>query len=359
MASLILCFQIFCIIISYTSSFKLQSVNKYYSNKKSYLQLSTASPSTGSSSITSLIRKGKKKEAQQLLKEIEDAKGDHYISKFINNREFPPAHGKAPVKFHEYTFTKKGTLKIFAEYNMKAKTGFILGLPPPEVIGDTFRDTVQAVILSMDKRNGGCTSKEFSRFTIEQFRARKNLPGPVPIVWNDYIVDEIQIAQAAALGGAAVVLTPEMTENLSSLINSCTKYDMGSIVMAKDLNEVNIAIDAGAKSICLYNMDDNQLAETRKLIPVKNDEIQIGAKLRAEGDFSTFAEVDLAWTLRDLGYNFIWPSTEAVFANNINDVYTCLIAMRAKASREFYSPRQYFMERQKEGSQEYLGDILY
>ena len=77
------------------------------------------------------------------------------------------------------------------------------------------------------------------------------------------------------------------------------------------------------------------------------------------GDFSTFAEIDTAWLLRDNHYNFLWPSTEAVFSNNINDIYTTLLAMRAKASRTFYSPRQYFMERNKEGSKEYLGDILY
>ena len=77
------------------------------------------------------------------------------------------------------------------------------------------------------------------------------------------------------------------------------------------------------------------------------------------GDFSTFAEIDTAWLLRDNQYNFLWPSTEAVFSNNINDIYTTLLAMRAKASRTFYSPRQYFMERNKEGSKEYLGDILY
>ena len=78
-----------------------------------------------------------------------------------------------------------------------------------------------------------------------------------------------------------------------------------------------------------------------------------------KGDFSTFAEIDTAWLLRDNQYNFLWPSTEAVFSNNINDIYTTLLAMRAKASRTFYSPRQYFMERNKEGSKEYLGDILY
>ena len=234
-------------------------------------------------------------------------------------------------------------------------------MPPPEVIGDCFRDTVQAVILSMDKRNGGCSLNDFSRFTIEQYRSRKSLPGPVPVVWNDYIVEEIQIIQAAALGGAAVVLQPEMTDNLELLVKTASKYELGCIIMAKDMTEVQLAIAAGGRSICLHNLDDNQLVQTFQQIQKLGnlDNIQIGAKLRAEGDFSTFAEVDLAWTLRDTGFNFIWPSTEAVFANNIADVYTCLLAMRAKTAREFYSPRQYFMERNKEGSQEYLGDILY
>lgn len=357
MKSQIYWIQILC-IISYSFSFQLNSLKKY--GQRYLTELNTAA-SAGTSSITALIRKGKKKEAQQLLKEIDEANGEHYISKFLTNKQYPPAHGKPPVNFHDYTYSKKGTLKVFAEYNLKAKTGFILGLPPPEVIGDCFRDTVQAVVLSMDKRNGGCSINDFSRFTIEQYRARKSLPGPVPIVWNDYIVEEIQIIQAAALGGSAVVLQPEMTENLELLVKTATKYELGSIIMAKDMTEVQQAIDAGAKSICLHNLDDNQLIETfQKIQKIGNlNDVQLGAKLRAEGDFSTFAEVDLAWTLRDTGFNFIWPSTEAVFANNIADVYTCLLAMRAKAAREFYSPRQYFMERNKEGSQEYLGDILY
>ena len=43
----------------------------------------------------------------------------------------------------------------------------------------------------------------------------------------------------------------------------------------------------------------------------------------------------------------------------MTDIYPTVLAMRSKASRVFLSPRQFLMDRRKEGAQEYLGDILY
>lgn len=40
-------------------------------------------------------------------------------------------------------------------------------------------------------------------------------------------------------------------------------------------------------------------------------------------------------------------------------MYGVIAAMKAKASRFFLSPRQFLMDRKKEGATEYLGDILY
>jgi hypothetical protein len=55
----------------------------------------------------------------------------------------------------------------------------------------------------------------------------------------------------------------------------------------------------------------------------------------------------------------VWPSPDAVYHNGFLDLYSILQAMRAKASPKFLSPRQFLMERKKEGATEYLGDILY
>ena len=333
-------------------SFHLPSVGKQYHysySRSTNLQLNSAA--------TALIKKGKKKELASLLQEIENSKGEHYITKFLNDKSYLPGVGESPNNFHDFTFSKKGTLKILPEYNHKAKTGFVMGIPLPEVLGGIFRDCAQGVIVSMDKRSGGSTVEEFTRFTKEQYRFRRSNPVSVPVVWNDYVVDELQVQQAAALGAAAVVLSADMGD-LPALLSASQRYNMGAIVLAQSTDEALAAAAAGARSICLYNMEESVFVATRQQLDLP-DNIQIGAKLRPEGDFSTFSEIDTTWVLRDAGFNFMWPSCEAVFSNNVNDVYSTLLAMRAKCSRHFDSPRQFFMERLREGSQEYLGDILY
>ncbi len=120
--------------------------------------------------------------------------------------------------------SKSGTLTIMPEYNKRCKTGFIIGMPPPEIMGGVLREAgSKAIIVSLDKRSGGsrCISlallliiclhtrlhtyycfsyEEFERFTKEQSKARIFTPGPISIVWNDFIINKIQISYAATLG---------------------------------------------------------------------------------------------------------------------------------------------------------------
>ena len=95
-----------------------------------------------------------------------------------------------------------------------------------------------------------------------------------------------------------------------------------------------------------------------------------------------YAEIDTTWILRDNKFNFVWPSPEAVYTSGMSDIYGVVFAMRSKASSKFLSPRQFLMDRKKEGTckltpfiltltdslthsfihlgaTEYLGDILY
>lgn len=68
-------------------------------------------------------------------------------------------------------------------------------------MGGVLRDAgAKAIIVSVDSRSGGATVEEFERFTREQTRARIFMPGPIPVVWNDVIIDKVQVSQAAALG---------------------------------------------------------------------------------------------------------------------------------------------------------------
>ncbi len=111
------------------------------------------------------------------------------------------------------------------------------------------------------------------------------------------------------------------------------------------------------RSFILHALNEKDLVQLRSILP--DGEYLYGAKLLPEVDFSMYAEIDTAWILRDSKFNFVWPSPEAVFTSGMSDIYGVVFAMRSKASSKFLSPRQFLMDRKKEGATEYLGDILY
>lgn len=107
-----------------------------------------------------------------------------------------------------------------------------------------------------------------------------------------------------------------------------------------------------------FYLEEAELVSLRTQLPT-SPEYLYGARLRPSSDFSLYTEIDNTWVLRDNDFNFIWPSPEAIYSTGMGDIYSSILAMRSKASRIFLSPRQFLMDRKKEGAQEYLGDILY
>jgi hypothetical protein len=92
-----------------------------------------------SSSASILIKKGKLKEVDALKKSVSELGDNHVITKFLKNKERPFGI-LDPVDFRFTVATKYQTLSIMPEYNKKAKTGFINGMHPPEIMGGALRD---------------------------------------------------------------------------------------------------------------------------------------------------------------------------------------------------------------------------
>ena len=313
--------------------------------------------STGSAAAA-LVKKSKMKDILELKKEVDEAGADHLINKYLTDGTRAFGVGN-PIGFVNATSNRFETLAVIPEFNRKTKTGFIMGLPPPEILGGVLRDAgSRGVVVSLDKRSGGASVKEFERFTREQTRARIMMPGPIPIIWNDFIIDDIQIILAGANGAAAVTLYPEYSPDLNSHVNLCKAHNIEPIIMVRNVEDGLKGIAAGAKCFCLHTLEESELVEVRKNLP-DNPEYLYGARLRPETEFSLYAEIDTTWVLRDNKFNFVWPSPDSIYATGMTDIYPAVLAMRAKASRVFLSPRQFLMDRRKEGAQEYLGDILY
>lgn len=91
------------------------------------------------SSAALLVRKGKMKEVVALQANMTAAGDSHPINQFLNDGTRPFGVGK-PVDFFNSTASRFQSISVLPEFSKKAKTGFVLDLPPPEILGGVLRD---------------------------------------------------------------------------------------------------------------------------------------------------------------------------------------------------------------------------
>ena len=109
------------------------------------------------STATILIRKSKLKENDKLMEEIRQ-NPQHAISKFLLDGTRPEGI-LAPVDFYTSAFLRYDSVSVMPEYNKKTKTGFIAGMPPPEIMGGVLRDSgARAIVVSMVSLTFGLVS---------------------------------------------------------------------------------------------------------------------------------------------------------------------------------------------------------
>lgn len=316
-----------------------------------------------------MIRKSKLKEVKKLMDQMtEDPTQTPELERFA---EFLKTRSISNIDYignkHECFFTlmsdRHRTINVAAEYNLKAKTGFVLGMPNPDIMGGVLRDSgARAIIVSMDKRMGGVSPREFARFAREQQRAQKFNPGPIAIVWHEFVVDTIQVDFAASQGAAAITLFPEVNDgDVTGLIKQSFSAGIEPIIMVKSKDDVDKALVAGARCICTHGLTERDALTLREQYTQADrgafSDILWGSKLQASSEFSSIEEIDASWVLRDGGFNFVWPTCDALYSMGMEDVYSTVLAMKSKASKNFISPRQFLMDRKKEGAKEHLGDL--
>jgi indole-3-glycerol phosphate synthase len=79
----------------------------------------------------------------------------------------------------------------------------------------------------------------------------------LPVLRKDFIIDEIQIAEATANGADAILLIVAALEQkqLVDLANTAAKYQLDALVEVHTLEELKRALDADAKIIGINNRD--------------------------------------------------------------------------------------------------------
>jgi len=93
----------------------------------------------------------------------------------------------------------------------------------------------------------------------------------LPVLRKDFVIDEIQIAEAAAAGADAILLIAAALQQkqLVDLLSAAAKYELEVLVEVHTLGELGRALDAGAEIIGINNRDlatfEADLSVTEKL----------------------------------------------------------------------------------------------
>lgn len=137
----------------------------------------------------------------------------------------------------------------------------------------------------------------------------------VPCLRKDFVVDEYMIYEAVILGASAVLLICSILskEELKKYITICHNYGLSALVEAHDENEVQMALDCGARIIGVNNrnlkdfsVDTDNSKKLRSLIP--EDVIYI-----SESGIKDHKDVK---KLRDIGVNAVLVGETLMRAQN-------------------------------------------
>jgi indole-3-glycerol phosphate synthase len=103
----------------------------------------------------------------------------------------------------------------------------------------------------------------------------------LPVLRKDFILDEVQIAESAAVGADAILLIVAALEQtqLDDLSAAAAKYRLAALVEVHSAEEVGRALDAGSKIIGINNRDlatfDVDLSVTEELSGQVPDDVVV------------------------------------------------------------------------------------
>jgi len=252
---------------------------------------------------------------------------------------------------------RSGTVSVIAEYRRKsANRGAIDDILPPYIVSRDFRaGGAEVMSVLLDKATGGCTPEDFTAVVEEQDTAKSSYPGPLPLIWHDMVVDEIQLAQAAGFGAKGILLSVGvLADELQSMVTAAAEYGLESILEVKSVEEVEAAKKTGASMVAIGGMSvDDGVA---LMADVPDDMIKIF--FLPVYDDKQLIEAEDSWRLRDAGCNCIWAS-EVLFKFGFGDgehTLTVLKAIKSKGSVKYARASGAFTGK-GEGAKEFLGTI--
>ncbi|PXF40177.1 Indole-3-glycerol phosphate synthase [Gracilariopsis chorda] len=306
----------------------------------------------------------RKKDEVEALKSQVSADSAHPIAKAL---ETEVARKKA---FYNSLNLPKGSLTVIAEIKRKSPSRGVIGtIKDPAVLSRVYNEGgAGAISVLTDFEGFGGTMEDLIKVVKTQQRFKGNYPGPCPVLRKDFIIDEIQIAEAAVGGASAVLLIVAALgkDRTKQLLDATHAMGLDALVEVHDEDELQIALDVGADIVGVNNRDlrtfNVSLDTSFRLAPlIPEDVIKI-----AESGITDCLD---AWKLRDAGFNAILVGETLVtayegsamdstsYSIGYNQAKGIIKAFKAKGSVEFGNSSMAAFFGKGEGAKETLGEL--
>lgn len=349
-----------------TAAFAPQNIHQAFLSATTSAALATTKRATELRAIGVLAKKAKQADLRKYVQGGVEPEVMEYVKKIKDNIDsVGDLASQSPGPLQEALTRRKGTITVIAEYkrnNAAFENNKIPTVFDPELLSPQFREYgASAIAVLADERMGGCTYDDIRTFVEEQRRARNEVPGPLPVINNDLVVDEIQVARTAACGAVACVITLGVVgvDELPNLLRACHAVDIEPIVGVRTPAEAQQAVDAGGRILSVVGIDgvDEKVAVIDSLSVPDGQQVCTIANILCKND-KELKEIEEAWAIRDKGFNCGWVG-EALYkagGDATESPGNIIKSMKSKSSLKWASPKA--TTGRGEGAREYLGDIL-
>jgi indole-3-glycerol phosphate synthase len=326
----------------------------------------SAGPPDGVPDILRSILVRKETEVANLRSVVEAAGGEHPIAKLLAMK----GNVERKRKFENALTLPKGSLTVIAEIKRRSPSkGHLARIKDPSILARTYYEGGAAAISVLTDEEGfGGTMKDLEIVAKQQQKYKGNFPGPCPVLRKDFIIDEIQIAEASVAGASAVLLIMSALgkEKCKSLLDATHALGLDALVEVHDREELEMAIDIGAKVVGVNNRNlhsfEVSLETSLSLAPHIPDSV---IKVSESG----IEECTDAWKLRDAGYSAVLvgetlvkafedsQSDSTSYSIGYNQAKGYIKAFKSKGSVKYGPKSAAAFYGKGEGAKEMLGEL--
>lgn len=325
--------------------------------------------SAGAADVPDVLKKilaRKVDEIATLKAEVSAAGGEHPVAKALEGG------AKRSRAFEKALKMKPGSMTVIAEVKRRSPSkGQIAQIRDVAALGRTYYEGgAGAISVLTDGEGFGGSMGDLEKVVAGQRKFKGEFPGPCPVLRKDFIVDEVQIAEAAVGGAGAVlvIMAAVGKERAGELQEAAWGMGLDVLVEVHDEKELEDAVAIGATVIGVNNRDlrtfNVDIATSLALV----DKIPKGVIKVAE---SGIEETTDAWKLRDAGYSAVLvgeslvrayegsSSDSTAYSAGYNQAKGLIAAFKAKGSVEYGPTSTAAFWGKGEGAKEVMVSFLF